>query len=241
LAAATYSGFTCPGCAVFESGQTRSTPKPQHILFAGSKTAQFHQEKQEEEKEKDILRRPCQQQQQKESRKAAFHHQEQQTDMTAEGLHHRGPHAADPDQQHDHLSSSSTQQHPADVEAAISPEPAGSKGSHKDVGSDEGAAGNTELQQQPEQYADVTYADIFKQFSILGWTAFGGPAAHIGLFQRVSSSSSTGRPPALLCCAACRSIGIYNGRAIELPQRQLGRPTHVCTTDDSHLPLSALV
>lgn len=34
-------------------------------------------------------------------------------------------------------------------------------------------------------YVDVTYGDIFRQFTILGWTAFGGPAAHIGLFQRV--------------------------------------------------------
>lgn len=26
--------------------------------------------------------------------------------------------------------------------------------------------------------------DIVKQFSLLGWIAFGGPAAHIGLFQK---------------------------------------------------------
>lgn len=32
-------------------------------------------------------------------------------------------------------------------------------------------------------YATVTYMDIFRQFVLLGWTAFGGPAAHIGLFQ----------------------------------------------------------
>eukprot|EP00199_Chlamydomonas_sp_CCMP681_P001026 CAMPEP_0119109864 /NCGR_PEP_ID=MMETSP1180-20130426/24373_1 /TAXON_ID=3052 ORGANISM="Chlamydomonas cf sp, Strain CCMP681" /NCGR_SAMPLE_ID=MMETSP1180 /ASSEMBLY_ACC=CAM_ASM_000741 /LENGTH=522 /DNA_ID=CAMNT_0007095877 /DNA_START=95 /DNA_END=1660 /DNA_ORIENTATION=- len=37
---------------------------------------------------------------------------------------------------------------------------------------------------EPEGYADVTYWDIVKQFSILGWIAFGGPAAHIGLFQK---------------------------------------------------------
>ncbi len=32
----------------------------------------------------------------------------------------------------------------------------------------------------------VTYWDITKQFSLLGWSAFGGPAAHIGLFEKVS-------------------------------------------------------
>lgn len=43
-----------------------------------------------------------------------------------------------------------------------------------------------EKQAEPE-FADVSWLDIVKQFSILGWTAFGGPAAHIGLFQRVRS------------------------------------------------------
>lgn len=33
--------------------------------------------------------------------------------------------------------------------------------------------------------ATVSYADIAKQFSLLGWVAFGGPAAHIALFQKV--------------------------------------------------------
>lgn len=36
-----------------------------------------------------------------------------------------------------------------------------------------------------DKYVTVTYFDIFKQFVLLGWTAFGGPAAHIGLFQKV--------------------------------------------------------
>jgi len=35
----------------------------------------------------------------------------------------------------------------------------------------------------PKAYAEVGYGDIFKQFVLLGWTAFGGPAAHIALFQ----------------------------------------------------------
>lgn len=33
-------------------------------------------------------------------------------------------------------------------------------------------------------YLEVTYLDITKEFSLLGWIAFGGPAAHIGLFQK---------------------------------------------------------
>lgn len=101
------------------------------------------------------------------------------------GLHHR-THTGNgvvelsetPDgAQHQHSSSS----HPADVEAAISPagvDKAGDGG--KDVSKDQ-----LQLAEQEEQYEDVTYGDIAKQFFILGWTAFGGPAAHIGLFQRV--------------------------------------------------------
>eukprot|EP00798_Chlamydomonas_sp_ICE-L_P024333 gene24333-9949_t len=33
-------------------------------------------------------------------------------------------------------------------------------------------------------YAEVSWSELVKQFSILGWIAFGGPAAHIGLFQK---------------------------------------------------------
>ena len=32
--------------------------------------------------------------------------------------------------------------------------------------------------------AEVSYGDIFKQFAVLGWTAFGGPAAHLGMFEK---------------------------------------------------------
>lgn len=86
------------------------------------------------------------------------------------------------DQQHT-SGSSSSQAPPADVEAAIIT-PAGPEDS-KDVSEPQAADQDSD----EEQYALVTYGDIFKQFSILGWTAFGGPAAHIGLFQRVSSTS----------------------------------------------------
>ena len=33
---------------------------------------------------------------------------------------------------------------------------------------------------ETSEYASVSYEDIFRQFVLLGWTAFGGPAAHIG-------------------------------------------------------------
>lgn len=36
-----------------------------------------------------------------------------------------------------------------------------------------------------QECCDVSYNDIAKEFSLLGWTAFGGPSAHIGLFERV--------------------------------------------------------
>lgn len=121
------------------------------------------------------------------------------------GLHHRATqqHAANangvtafqssPEQ---HTAGSSSSQAPAaDVEAAIIT-PAGAPGhdDSKDVSEPQAAAQDSD----EEVYATITYGDIFKQFSILGWTAFGGPAAHIGLFQRVSRSA----PAAAEACAA---------------------------------------
>lgn len=35
-----------------------------------------------------------------------------------------------------------------------------------------------------EEYADVSWWDIVREFTVFGYTAFGGPAAHIGFFQR---------------------------------------------------------
>jgi hypothetical protein len=94
----------------------------------------------------------------------------------APGLHQRR-HGALELQQH---SSSSPDTSSPDVEAAISSSPSNEK--------DAGVDAQPSAQQQVEQYADVGYRDIAKQFSILGWTAFGGPAAHIGMFQRVSKA-----------------------------------------------------
>ena len=61
------------------------------------------------------------------------------------------------------------------------------------------AADGAAVEEAERPYADVTYMDILKQFSLLGWTAFGGPSAHIGLFERV------GRVVFLSCCVAGRA------------------------------------
>lgn len=106
------------------------------------------------------------------------------------GVHQRRHGALDMEQR----SSSGPDTSAPDVEAAISSSPGDGK--------DTGAAAQAADQQQVEQYADVSYADIAKQFSILGWTAFGGPAAHIGMFQRVSSSCTA----ALTCCTLHKGL-----------------------------------
>lgn len=38
---------------------------------------------------------------------------------------------------------------------------------------------------QPDPAPSVTYKDLFLRFVWLGWVAFGGPTAHIALFQKV--------------------------------------------------------
>ncbi|GLI64225.1 hypothetical protein VaNZ11_007423 [Volvox africanus] len=40
------------------------------------------------------------------------------------------------------------------------------------------------LDDEPERYTSVSYWDILKHWSVMGYIGFGGPAAHIGLFQR---------------------------------------------------------
>ncbi|KAG1680569.1 hypothetical protein FOA52_015016 [Chlamydomonas sp. UWO 241] len=46
------------------------------------------------------------------------------------------------------------------------------------------AVDDAEHQQVPVPYTDVGFDDIAKEFFVLGWIGFGGPQAHIGLFQR---------------------------------------------------------
>lgn len=57
----------------------------------------------------------------------------------------------------------------------------------------------------PETYAQVTYWEITRHFFIMGWIGFGGPAAHIGLFQRVSSG--------LICIVRFQMWGSYHSHA----------------------------
>ena len=35
-----------------------------------------------------------------------------------------------------------------------------------------------------QKTTQATFRDIFFSFVLMGWTAFGGPAAHIGIFQK---------------------------------------------------------
>lgn len=57
--------------------------------------------------------------------------------------------------------------------------------------------GDVESQDNGGQpYVDVSFWDIYWSFTIMGWTAFGGPQAHIGMFETVrpKNSSSNGWP-----------------------------------------------
>ena len=43
------------------------------------------------------------------------------------------------------------------------------------------------VEDTPAALPNVTYKDLFIRFILLGWIAFGGPSAHIALFQKASS------------------------------------------------------
>lgn len=40
-------------------------------------------------------------------------------------------------------------------------------------------------QQNGDAFVDVSYKEIANNFLMMGWTAFGGPQAHIGMFETV--------------------------------------------------------
>jgi hypothetical protein len=113
-------------------------------------------------------------------------HDAGEADTTAEsvtGLHQRRAVVASTTNADEHnISATSAGPPPVDVETAISKQ---GQGHGKDVNNDVQTAANGAAAQAEEEYAEVSYVDITKQFFILGWTAFGGPAAHIGLFQKV--------------------------------------------------------
>jgi hypothetical protein len=44
---------------------------------------------------------------------------------------------------------------------------------------------DVEGQQSGSDFVDVSFGDIARNFVLMGWTAFGGPQAHIGLFETV--------------------------------------------------------
>lgn len=74
--------------------------------------------------------------------------------------------------------------------------PAGAKGEDP-VDNDKADAAPVD-EPEADRIVQVGYRDIAKEFSLLGWTAFGGPAAHIGLFQRVGVQAGGAT------CLACR-------------------------------------
>lgn len=100
-----------------------------------------------------------------------------------------------------------------DVEAPGGSGGGGSGGGKDAAAADEAAAA---ADKEEEQYANVTYLDITKQFSLLGWTAFGGPAAHIGLFQRVRAGVVVWR----MCLHILMDLGVQHLAARMTARRQ---------------------
>ncbi|CAG9463862.1 unnamed protein product [Pedinophyceae sp. YPF-701] len=76
--------------------------------------------------------------------------------------------------------------------AVVDKDPASGKASMEAGGSDDATKAGDGVEHMDKEelvqkglIAEVTYKDIFKRFVLLGWTAFGGPAAHIAIFQKL--------------------------------------------------------
>ena len=55
---------------------------------------------------------------------------------------------------------------------------------------------NDEPRESSSSFVSVEYEDITKYFTLMGWTAFGGPQAHIGMFETVCSCTLRSDPRA---------------------------------------------
>ncbi len=67
----------------------------------------------------------------------------------------------------------------------ISNQPEVVNGDHSEEVDAKNPVEDKETSVESQGYVSASYGDIAKEFVLLGWTAFGGPAAHIGLFQKV--------------------------------------------------------
>lgn len=98
----------------------------------------------------------------------------EQPGLSEPGLHHRhGASAAQPQAVA-----------PRASQAALVTNGSGGGSSDKVGAPSEAEASEAEFLVQP-----ATYREIAKHFGILGWTSFGGPAAHIAMFQKVCNKT----------------------------------------------------
>jgi hypothetical protein len=109
------------------------------------------------------------------------------------------------------LQAHSSEQHVVEVKDSQAQEKVASGGSGQaangggSAGSSSPDADGGDTPPEPS-IVQIGYRDILKEFSLLGWTAFGGPSAHIGLFQRVgrrAAGSPRRVPPAWAAMPAC--------------------------------------